>query len=329
MPRGGCSTSILHTLLTATLCSLSFFSGTRLPEFTPQADGLDGDAPGVWTPLADAKNVPSAASGGTGGVDPFRINLTSTLPGGEGNLPPDFEAVRESFRPTATQGLGGVDAAYFHMLQVRAGARFHRFGSTGTIHSQWQTIYWKTRERYVRGRVGTVCEAGLGSGHSGIAMLTATTNASWYDDGAAFHSFDNGLRNEPHKKVAAYDYMTKVFGGRVTFHFGPHSSDEVRKVKESDPFFLCDIVHIDADHSKEGVMKDLDAMHSVSHKNTILFMDDYNMKGISGALEAKRDIVEIDAVYTQDGSADFMIQSAEAYMPKKVTKHYILGHFKY
>lgn len=112
----------------------------------------------------------------------------------------------------------------------------------------------------------------MGSGHSGIVLLTATTKTNWYHDGAAFHLFDNGLNNEPEKKVAAFNYMTDTFGGRVHFHFGPQSSEEIRKWKERNPDFVCDVVHIDADHRTEGVMKDIDAMHGVSHAGTVSFL---------------------------------------------------------
>ena len=319
MIRDGGPMLVLRILSTVLLCVMSFFVGVL---FAVQHEGF-GSAGGAPAPDMLAR---FAHENSQSGDDPFNVELTPPLSGDTGNLPPEFKSVRTSFRPTKANG---IDVAYFHMLQVRAGARFHRFGSTGLIHSQWQTIFWKTLERYVLGEVNTVCEAGLGSGHSGIALLTATTNTSWYKDGASFHSFDNGLDHEPHKKVAAYNYMNKVFGGRVVFHFGPQSSDEVRKVKASDPSFVCDIVHIDADHSKEGVMKDIDAMHAVSHNSTILFMDDYNIKGISDALNAKKNILEIDTVYTQEGTADWMIQSAESRTPRKVKKQYLVGHFKY
>jgi hypothetical protein len=228
--------------------------------------------------------------------------------------------------PTS-EAAGSLDAAYFHMLQIRAGANFHRFGSTGSFHSQWQTNYWKTREQFIQGKVKTVCEAGLGSGHSGIALLTATTNSNWYSDGAQFHSFDNGLKNEPEKKVAAFNYMTSTFGGRVHFHFGPQSSEEVRKWKEKRPDFLCDIVHIDADHKTAGVMKDIDAMHEVSHAGTVLLMDDYNIAGIKNAISGKQDKVKVDTIYSQEGVADWMILSAEQKQPQDMKKVYVVGHF--
>eukprot|EP00579_Thalassiosira_antarctica_P006430 CAMPEP_0201888256 /NCGR_PEP_ID=MMETSP0902-20130614/27123_1 /ASSEMBLY_ACC=CAM_ASM_000551 /TAXON_ID=420261 /ORGANISM="Thalassiosira antarctica, Strain CCMP982" /LENGTH=291 /DNA_ID=CAMNT_0048418465 /DNA_START=129 /DNA_END=1004 /DNA_ORIENTATION=+ len=285
------------------------------------------------SPILD--DVPATSSGSgsgltkeTTGVNVNAITLTNIT---GGNIPPQLSELRSNFLaklfdpPSATAG--SLDAAYFHMLQIRAGADFHRFGSTGTFHSQWQTNYWKARKKYIQGEVKTICEAGLGSGHSGIVLLTATTNTSWYNDGATFHSFDNGLKNEPHKKVAAYNYMKSTFGGRVNFHFGPQSSVEVEKVKEQDPEFTCDIVHIDADHSTAGVMKDIDAMHKVSHGSTVLLMDDYDSDGIRKALEGKKDKVTIDTVYSQEGMTDWMIQSAEKKKRTNMKKVYIVGHF--
>lgn len=259
---------------------------------------------------------------------PLKPSLTALE--GE-NIPPEFEAIRSAFHSKISMSLaaaaGGIDAAYFHMLQVRAGANFHPHGTTGVYHSQWQTIYWKARAKFVRGEVKTVCEAGLGSGHSGIVLLTATTNSSWYDDGAMFHSFDNGLSNEPEKKVAAYNYMKLMFGGRVKFHFGPESSVEVTKVKSENPGFLCDIIHIDAAHDTAGVMKDIDAMHSVSHSSTVLLMDDYTMESVNEAVRNKKDKIEIDTIYSEDGKVDWLIQSAERKIPEASRKLYVVGHF--
>jgi hypothetical protein len=62
-----------------------------------------------------------------------------------GNIPSELTEIRSHFyamitNPTS-EAAGSLDAAYFHMLQIRAGANFHRFGSTVSITLMCRVYY--------------------------------------------------------------------------------------------------------------------------------------------------------------------------------------------
>ena len=106
---------------------------------------------------------------------------------------------------------------YLQMLNLRNAQKFSVWpgGSILDHHSQWQTYFWFTKQKYLEiGNDITICEIGMGPGYSSAMFLVATTSGDW-KNGGILHQFDNGFDSwsmyGPRKRTA-FPFLNETFG---------------------------------------------------------------------------------------------------------------------
>lgn len=108
-----------------------------------------------------------------------------------------------------------------------------------------------------------VYEIGLNGGHSACLIINQLPELK------KFVSFD--INWHPYTPHAA-SYIQSVLGDRFEFVAG--DSRQTVPVYISNQNQLADLIYIDGNHSYEGALQDILNMHSASHPNTILWIDD-------------------------------------------------------
>mmetsp|Transcript_24454 Transcript_24454/g.55989 ORF Transcript_24454/g.55989 Transcript_24454/m.55989 type:complete len:302 (-) Transcript_24454:101-1006(-) len=175
------------------------------------------------------------------------------------------------------------------MMWVHTRLSRNRTSSQGHVVSEtyvggrhaWQTGY--LREVQVRRMVRLIhtmravhpmrsleyCEIGMNGGHSVSAMLLA-------DDRLRAHVFDT-MSLKYSFPVA--DLLSAQFGERFNLHAG-FSQDTIPPWIESfrRNESKCDLILVDGDHSYSGALHDIQLLRAVATFDTMLLVDDINMK---------------------------------------------------
>ena len=134
-------------------------------------------------------------------------------------------------------------------------------------------------EKYARqhGKPLLICEVGLNGGHSAAAMLLAAGKES------TFVSFDIGNFGPVTYYNTTVTMLQRVFPKQIEFILG----DSAITV----PLFaaqrgkVCDVVSVDGDHSKEGALRDINSIRTISKSGALVLMDDTNLDGPKSALK--------------------------------------------
>jgi hypothetical protein len=127
---------------------------------------------------------------------------------------------------------------------------------------QWQRETLKKQEALFRvGENATnVLEIGVYLGHSLLLLLISNPNLK-------ITCVDNDSRFAP----KAVEYLNSQFNNRVTFFLGD-AVDIVNSLPTSNKF---DMVHIDADHNNDAVLKQFQASRKFACMNAHFVFDDY------------------------------------------------------
>jgi len=236
-----------------------------------------------------------------------------------------LDHLKKMIHAYAPKMYNSLETAYFHMLQIRVSQEWDfAMGSVTEYPQQWMTYFMETQKLYKLGKVKTVCEIGMGNGHSSALWLTSTSSDESWKKGAQFHLFDI-CRDTPKKKqMYAKNYLTKIFGERFQLHCG-ESAKTLEKMKN----LKCDIVHIDGDHSKKGVDADIDIMYKRVSEGALVFMDDLDYPEISSSVKEHADILEVLA-NVETTHVDFNLQSVRHRKPEdgKSKKTFMFGRYK-
>lgn len=122
----------------------------------------------------------------------------------------------------------------------------------------------------------SVLEIGVHGGHSLLIALLAndTSTITCMDIGAYDHT------------LPCVQYLQSQFPGRIVYLQGD-SSTVLPGVHAS-----FDVVHVDGDHSYEGVVRDVVQALRLSHENTTFVIDDY----YDGVKRAVEDVNALDVV---------------------------------
>ena len=165
-------------------------------------------------------------------------------------------------------------------------------------------------------------------------FLVASTTGDW-TKGSKLYEFDKGIdKIYGERKKVAFDYLEETFGDRFHVEIG-NSENTVKKMKEKNSEWMCDIVHIDGDHEPIGLRADILNMHEIAHEETLLFLDDLNYRFVPDVVKEFEDkkIIEVLHRYQQSSvSEDWMIDSG--WQPvknrgKRQEKIYAVGRFLY
>lgn len=137
------------------------------------------------------------------------------------------------------------------------------------------------------------CEVGVNGGHGTVAMLLANPRMT-------VASFDLG--EWPYSRHI-YDLLSIAFPNRVHFVVGdskrtlPPFAERVRNGSEP----TCDLVLVDGEHSRDGVLRDVKNMRSMIAKGAKgsavkVLIDDVNFAGPRAGLEAvvKQGLIVVD-----------------------------------
>lgn len=118
----------------------------------------------------------------------------------------------------------------------------------------------------------TVCEIGMNVGHSAATILTALDAPT---DFVAFDGFDG-------PPVKASEQLKLEFPA-VKFEFvsgDSHKTVPLFSEKQKHPGgFRCDIIHIDAGHSKEEALGDIVNIRPIATNTTLVLLDDCGCRG--------------------------------------------------
>jgi hypothetical protein len=154
-----------------------------------------------------------------------------------------------------------------------SGGPAHVIGHVAAHPAQY---YYYAREASSES-IKNICEIGFGPGMSIILHLIMNPHARvyvWdlYPDGAAFGS------NVGQSQRAAMAYFDRYpdIGARFVKLKGD-SKTLVPEFAKQNPDFKCDLVIIDGDHTPPAPYTDIKNMQALSHKDTVLLMDDVNM----------------------------------------------------
>jgi mannan polymerase II complex MNN10 subunit len=123
--------------------------------------------------------------------------------------------------------------------------------------------------------IRSIAEIGLNGGHSAEVFFNSCPNLE------KFVSFD--IQAHPYAKVAV-EYFKMKHKERFEFVSG-NSRKTVPQYAERFQSQKFDLIYIDGDNSNEGCK--LDILHSahLAHKNTLLWVDDYNAPGVKDAVD--------------------------------------------
>jgi len=130
------------------------------------------------------------------------------------------------------------------------------------VKYEWQRETLKKQEALFRvgEKAKNVLEVGVYLGHSLLILLISNPELK-------ITCVDNDQRFSP--KVV--DYLNKEFNNRVTFHLGD-ATDVINSLQSENKF---DLVHIDADHNNDAVLKQFYASRKVSTDDAYFVFDDY------------------------------------------------------
>lgn len=126
-------------------------------------------------------------------------------------------------------------------------------------------------------RARNILEIGVHGGHSLLIALLAneTSVVTCIDIGGYDHT------------VRCVEYLHAQFPGRVVYIRGD-SSDILPRVYAS-----FDVIHVDGDHSYEGVERDLVHVVRLSHDDTVVVFDDY-YDGVKRAVDGSGQFYIVD-----------------------------------
>lgn len=290
----------------------------------------------------------------------LRQAIFTSAPKPHGSLEKHLSSVIDTYADSATAPLATPEYFYFHMLNLRnAQPDRQRFGTIGDWHTQWLVYFHHTHRAWLEhththidanslgmhgsdaGQVNAfrVCDIGFGPGFSSILFLTATTsgdplttNSPW-QQGAAVVNFDLGLDEEkdpytPSKKVA-YPHIYRTFGtSRFTSVTG-ESVSTIPAFAKAHPGFKCDVIHIDGNHEKDGVLGDIQVCRDHLAKNTTtLLFDDLQFPQVMEAIRiANRSLISIDHLYSEEGFPDPLTAAQDQYRWR--TKFFAKAHFRF
>eukprot|EP00929_Paragymnodinium_shiwhaense_P062385 TRINITY_DN31148_c2_g1_i1.p1 TRINITY_DN31148_c2_g1~~TRINITY_DN31148_c2_g1_i1.p1 ORF type:complete len:336 (-),score=26.44 TRINITY_DN31148_c2_g1_i1:220-1227(-) len=188
--------------------------------------------------------------------------------------------------------------------------------------------------------------------------------------GAHFFEFDIGIQARDGygiQKKAAHQYILDTFGpGRASFLFGDSATsvknadgdiatkrmkDEMASIYRNGTLnegaqdlpggrgrlkgLVCDVVHIDGLHTREGVLRDIRALRDVSHRDTKVLLDDVNMPELKKAIEEDaRGILRIETkVAIQSPRPEDAVSAGlldERFGPRRaITKTFVVARFLY
>jgi len=258
------------------------------------------------------------------------------LPANSSRQPWDFDSMLAAYgSDRAHNRFATTNNVYLHLLNVRNSQPYGGWGTVADYHSQWQTYFWFTQRKWLFKPDLKICEVGMGAGYSLLMFLIATTEGGW-KNGATVYEFDIGLDFPddygPRKKIS-YDYTNKMFGDRVRYIWG-NTSETIPQFREDNPDFVCDIMHIDGDHSADGCTRDLYNMRFLSDAYTIVFVDDYlrpeSNFGITEALERSEEFFHIQHQYLEDSNLDqnfFSVWGIHKGAARIKPKRYIIGRY--
>lgn len=127
---------------------------------------------------------------------------------------------------------------------------------------EWQRETLKKQEALFR--VGeqskNVLEIGVYLGHSLLILLISNPTLK-------ITCVDNDQRFAP----KAVEYLNKAFNNRITFYLGD-ATNIINSIKPENNF---DLVHIDADHNNEAVLRQFNASRKISTRDAFFVFDDY------------------------------------------------------
>jgi hypothetical protein len=127
---------------------------------------------------------------------------------------------------------------------------------------EWQRETLKKQEALFR--VGekskNVLEIGVYLGHSLLLLLISNPNLK-------ITCVDNDARFAP----KAVEYLNLHFGNRITFFLGD-ATDIINSLTPEPKF---DMIHVDADHNNEAVLKQFHAARKIATENAYFVFDDY------------------------------------------------------
>ena len=127
---------------------------------------------------------------------------------------------------------------------------------------KWQRDTLKKQEALFRvgETTSNVLEIGVYLGHSLLILLISNPNLK-------ITCIDNDTRFAP----KAVEYLNSHFGNRVTFFLG----DAVDIINSLTPISNFDMVHVDADHNNEAVLKQFHAAKKIACEKAYFVFDDY------------------------------------------------------
>lgn len=127
---------------------------------------------------------------------------------------------------------------------------------------EWQRATLKKQEALFRvgEKANDVLEIGVYLGHSLLILLISNPNLR-------ITCVDNDARFAP--KVV--EYLNSQFGNRVTFFLG----DAVEVINDLPTYIKFDMVHVDADHNNEAVLKQFYAARKFTLNDAHFVFDDY------------------------------------------------------
>lgn len=136
--------------------------------------------------------------------------------------------------------------------------------------------YFQEVEKYAVGRPILICEVGLNGGHSAAALLLAAGKNSRYV------SFDIGNFGPVTYYNTTVAMLQRVFPGQIDFILGDSAATVPNFASTKGR--VCDIISVDGDHSKEGALRDIMSIQSISKRGALVLMDDVNLEGPKYAL---------------------------------------------
>eukprot|EP01064_Diplonema_japonicum_P014051 TRINITY_DN21573_c0_g1_i1.p1 TRINITY_DN21573_c0_g1~~TRINITY_DN21573_c0_g1_i1.p1 ORF type:complete len:389 (+),score=60.88 TRINITY_DN21573_c0_g1_i1:44-1168(+) len=134
-------------------------------------------------------------------------------------------------------------------------------------------------------RGSTLCEVGFGSGLSSLGYLRSNPDIKLltfdlWDDTMGRFGFDPVMHK---RKELAADYLKSQFGDRWTLVKG----DSYRTIPQyflDNPSVMCDIIHVDGNHTRGGVLTDLVFFQTRAKRQHQVLIDDLQFVDVQNAL---------------------------------------------
>lgn len=167
-------------------------------------------------------------------------------------------------------------------------------------HKDWYPAYYKVKHDICkRLNPSTIVEIGVRAGYSADAFLQACPNAKYigYDADNFQHGGKRRRRHQPYM-VWALDHLTgNGYDAMINF---PVDTQKISSVAKAD------LYHIDGDHTKKGVMHDLDICYNSAPVGAYILIDDYDFlpavrDGVNQWLNAHQDKVTHEYIKSHRG----------------------------